>query len=31
MAVFLFGVDFVWAQLLKILGVLKFTPATPEG
>jgi len=31
MAVFLFGVDTIWAQLLRILGVLKFAPATPEG
>jgi preprotein translocase subunit SecE len=31
MAVFLFGVDTIWAQLLKVIGVLKFAPATPEG
>ncbi len=31
MAVFLFGVDTLWAQLLKVIGVLKFAPATPEG
>ena len=31
MAVFLFGVDTVWAQLLRLIGVLKFAPATPDG
>jgi preprotein translocase subunit SecE len=31
MAVFLFGVDTIWAQLLRVIGVLRFAPATPEG
>jgi preprotein translocase subunit SecE len=31
MAVFLFGVDTIWAQMLRLIGVLKFAPATPEG
>jgi len=31
MAVFLFGVDTLWAQLLRAIHVLQFAPATPDG